>query len=215
MTQPVAPQRGIFPSSETLDQIQKSIRDLRTDVVRLRAFAESVDGRLDSITEVGIKSVYAGGIAAVLAALAAGSFSVGIRFYITRTDVACRGVRFWWPTLQARVVRVSLWNSSGTRLRQIDVPVSAVGAYEIGFTESLNLTVSDLYRVSVWETSGTVYPKTTLGGAFDTYMPPRPFYGARGLVMQQMTLFAAGDAAPGTTAGTEGYLVEPMLQEAA
>lgn len=139
--------------------------------------------------------------------------TVGLRFYVTRA-LRCVGVRFFWLVPSgSKTVKVSLWNASNTRLANAsgDVTGASGAVNEIFFSSPQTLAVGSLYRVSAYQTDAGAYCKATLSGVYDAAIPGRPFHMGSGVVVTQGTLYGAGDVHPGSTAGTEGYAVEPIV----
>lgn len=137
---------------------------------------------------------------------AAGNFTVGTRFHVGQPGVSCTGVRFYSPTA-GKSVKVSLWNAAGTRLDSVTV-TGAVGVNVASFSASTALTPHALYRVSMWQTDTVNYYPFPAANANP---PARPFYAGGVVVLDNIALFLAGDAAPITTAAAEAYPVEPIL----
>jgi hypothetical protein len=140
--------------------------------------------------------------------------TVGVRFYVTRT-LRCTGVKFYWiVTSGTKTLKVSLWDASNTRLKNAsDATITGSGINRVYFSTAQTLTAGALYRVSAYQTDGTAYMKATISNVFDAMVPPRPFHAGGGVVYTQCTLYGAGDAHPGSTAASEAYAVEPILEE--
>lgn len=147
---------------------------------------------------------------AVSSASAAGSYTPGISFLLSRA-MTCTGVRFFWPSgTGTKTVKVSIWNGAGTRLANGSASVTSNGILTINFSSSVSLNAGELYTIGYWETGGSIYIKATLS-TVNSWAPARPFYAGMGVFVEQITLFGTGDAKPTSTAGSEGYLCDPVL----
>lgn len=147
---------------------------------------------------------------AVSSASAAGSYTPGISFLLSRA-MTCTGVRFFWPSgTGTKTVKVSIWNGAGTRLANGSASVTSNGILTISFSSSVSLNAGELYTIGYWETGGSIYIKATLS-TVNSWAPARPFYAGMGVFVEQITLFGTGDAKPTSTAGSEGYLCDPVL----
>lgn len=144
---------------------------------------------------------------AVGTALTAGSFTTATRFFVDRSGEALTGVRFWWPGGASRTIKASIWDAAGVRLASATVAVSAAGFYTVSL--AANLTIGVIYRVSLWDTSGISYLKTTSTLA-NAMVPARAFHAGGGLYYEAITYYAAGDAFPATS-GAEAYLMDPIV----
>lgn len=140
-----------------------------------------------------------------------GSVSGAIRFYPTVTAKIV-GVRFYWASAgSAKTIKVSLWDDSSSRLATTTVAVNASGVYEVNFTTPYALTAGTMYRLAFWENGGTKYTKATLS-TFNTASPTRPAVcGGGAWVLYTVTAYGSGDVFPGSTATTEAYPIEPLL----
>ena len=140
-----------------------------------------------------------------------GNYSVGVAFVVMRT-ISMSGVRFYWPGTTSYTVRCSIWNGTGTRLTYADVAVSGAGIYTATFSSAQSLAVisgtTNVYKCSIWETSGTKFAKWT---SFPGKAPNYPFYGSPALLWTNFCRWAAGDAHPTSETASEWYPVEPII----
>lgn len=129
--------------------------------------------------------------------LGGGSYTVGMRFAPMR-PMTVTGVRFYWPATSAKTVRCSLWKVGTGRLAQVDIAVNAEGVYVANFAAGVAINpdswnrndTNTSYFVSVWETSGTVFPRLT-EQAF-----PLPMLIARSILGLNLGCWGAGDVIP-------------------
>ena len=139
----------------------------------------------------------------------AGSFTTGIRFFVTRS-CNCTGVRVWVIVPSSKSHKVSLWNAAGTRVTSATSVTATSGVYEILFSTPQALTAGTMYRVSAWETLGGTYSKITLASV-TAQLPTAPFWAGGLLVLMERNWFVAGDAYPNGAAGAEVYPIDPIL----
>ncbi len=140
-------------------------------------------------------------------ALGAGSFSVGVRFSVSKAKLVC-GVRFLWAEA-TRTVRASLWrDSNGVLLASSDIAVSADGVYVAMFRTPVNLSqmVNENLTVSIWDISGVSY----VGSGVDAMGTVQPYIFPNDTTMVNKRLFAAGNARPTNATAAEDYWVEPV-----
>lgn len=141
-----------------------------------------------------------------------GNNSVGVAFgVLAPRSLTVTGVRFYWPGAVARTVKCALRNNAGVVLASVDVTVNAAGYYTGVFAVPQVITqeagASAVYKASVWEKSGTEYPRFN---ADPSNHPAFKFLGARGLVWVSWSRYAGGDADP-TAVAAEYYPVEPVI----
>lgn len=141
----------------------------------------------------------------------AGSVQTGIKFHVS-VSCNCLGGRFYWSSAgSAKTVKLSLWSEGGSRLANVSVSVNASGVYEATFSSPVALTQGTYYRISTWETGAGSYTKATLS-SFNTVSPTRPqVCGGGAYVLFEVTRYGSGDVFPNSTATTEAYPVEPLL----
>lgn len=143
---------------------------------------------------------------------AAGNFTVGVRFTPSRAGLKCTGVRFHWARNAAKNVKLQLWSNAGSSLASVTIATNAIAVYEATFGAPINVVANTLYRVSAYQTDGIDY--TRVSPQANLFVPARPFFAGRGVTIETITYFQAGDAFPNTIAGSEFYLVEPILEVA-
>jgi len=136
-----------------------------------------------------------------------GSFTVGVQFYTTK-NITCTGVRFYWANAN-KTVKTQLWSNAGSSLASTTTSVTSTGVYESVFSSPQTLSAGTLYKVSAWQTDGTNYTAST---GFGSTFPSRPFYGGGHLTYVVINFYVAGDAVPTSSAASEIYLLEPILQ---
>lgn len=92
------------------------------------------------------------------ATLNAGNFSMGAIFYLV-TPGSCTGGRFYWAGGAGAVtVKVSLWDSSNTRVKNASVAVNAAGIYSVTFSSPHIINdIYQVYTIAMWEDSGTKF----------------------------------------------------------
>ena len=139
----------------------------------------------------------------------AGSFTGGIRFFVTRA-CNCLGVRVWVIVPSSKSHKVSLWNAAGTRVTSATSVTATSGIYEILFSAAQALTAGTMYRVSCWETLGGTYTKVTTASV-TAQLPAQPMWAGGVLVLMERNWFGAGDVYPNTAAGGEVYPIDPIL----
>ncbi len=150
-------------------------------------------------------------------ALVAGNFTVGTGFQVNTTQIVT-GVRFYWPGAPAVTIRCKLWNGAGVEMASVDVATSGAGKYSGAFASAQSLAViaslTQRYKVSIWETTGANY--TRWGGSVSPAIyPALPNYGSQGMFWKTFAQFAAGNAHPGgDNTGVEWFPVEPIFSAA-
>jgi hypothetical protein len=141
----------------------------------------------------------------------AGNFTVGTGF-TAQAQLTITGVRTYWAGATTQTLKASLWTSGGIRLAIGTLIVSAAGVYTIPFTSAYTMLSTDkdaLLYVSIWETSGTNYTRTTQASVAN--IPAQPFIAGPYLTLTTFHTFIANDAVPTTNSGTEYYMVEPVF----
>lgn len=150
-------------------------------------------------------------------ALVAGNFTVGTGFQVNQSQTLI-GVRFYWPGAPAVTIRCKAWNGAGVELASVDVITSGAGKYSGLFATPQTLAViaslTQRYKVSIWETTGTSY--TRWGGSIaPAIYPVLPNFGSPSMFWKTFAQFAAGNAHPGgDNAGVEWFPVEPIFSAA-
>lgn len=145
---------------------------------------------------------------------AAGSFTTGISFQVTRT-VTCTGVRFYKGGGTSRTFRCKLWNAAGAVLASVDVATTAAGVYVGTFATPQVLSQEAgsgaVYKVSIWEITNSFYSRCATGTP--CILPPAatPFLASRAVIVKHLGAFFAGDANPTSEAAGERYPVEPVI----
>lgn len=135
--------------------------------------------------------------------------TVGTSFFVTRA-VKCTGVRFYWATA-SKQIKAQLWSGISS-VGSVTATTSGTGVFSFSFASPVTLSPNALYTVSCWQTDGLNYSKSTLSTA-DVYLPRRPYQAGGGVLMvAQATLYSLGDAKPTSTAASEAYAVEPILE---
>lgn len=171
------------------------------------------NGVLDTVQSLGQKcaAIIYGCILGGAVSNAAGSVTTACQFAPTQ-DTNCIGVKFYWVSPgTSKTLKVSIWNSSGTRLTSDTIVCAATGHYTVTFTTKQAVTAGNWYRVSIWENGGGSYTKATLS-TVTNYVPARPFVSG-GYVVLAVTPYATGDANPSSTATFEAYPIEPILEK--
>jgi hypothetical protein len=106
-----------------------------------------------------------------------------------------------------KTYRVSLWNSSGTRLAVVDLTATVTGAQTASFSTAYPLTPATNYTVSYWEINST-------NGMYEAACPSanEPVLANPLVTISSMHLFNFGDTMPNSSSG--GFFpVEPVLSE--
>ena len=150
-------------------------------------------------------------------ALVAGSFTVGVGFQVNTTQI-CTGVRFYWPGAPAVTIRCRLWNGAGTGLASVDVVTSGAGRYSGVFASPVSLPIiaslSQRYKVSIWETSATSYARWG-GSVAPAIYPALPNHASQFCFWKTFAQWAAGNAHPGgDNTGVEWFPTEPIFTTA-
>jgi hypothetical protein len=106
-------------------------------------------------------------------------------------------------------MRVKLWNPAGTSVATVDVVCAGAGQYTGVFSSAYTVPaayVGDVFRISVWETTGTDY-------SYCSAAPSVPAPGAvgRAYYVQTPNVYAAGDANPTTTHASQWYVIDPTI----
>jgi len=143
---------------------------------------------------------------------AAGNFTVGDKFESTR-QLVCTGVRFFWKSVgSAKVVKCRLYGS-GVSAANVDVNVNASGVYTGTFAAPVTLAAYKDYAATVYETTGTNFPRVLADGTGPAgavpiigMIPTGPFTIARSFQRN-----GAGDTVPINTSATSFYPVEPIF----
>ena len=125
------------------------------------------------------------------------------------------GVRFWCDLSSPVDFKVSLWESNaGSRVADGTATVpSGAGVYDISFSSPHTLTAAEVgqeFRISLYHTSGTSYPRAVTAGGF---MPAIPFVASNVYVQSDYNLFGTGDSYPSSVSGSEFYIMEPIFQK--
>lgn len=142
----------------------------------------------------------------------AGSFSNGTSILTLVAGLVCTGMRFYASVPSAKTVKCSLWDTTPTRQRTVDVAVAASGIYEATWSSPYTLAVGTEYRFAQWQNDGVRYTQAPIAN-YNNNIPARPFIALPG-VFQYLagTYYQAADAYINTVAGTEGYFCEPIIQ---
>lgn len=147
-------------------------------------------------------------------ALVAGSFTTGTGFQVNQSQTVT-GVRFYWPAAGAVNIRCSLWNGAGVELANATVATSGIGAYTATFASPQTIgtlaSLTQRYKVAMWENSGTNYTRWG-GGIVPAIYPALPNYGSPAMLWKTFAQWAAGNAHPGgDNTGVEWFPVEPVF----
>jgi hypothetical protein len=142
-----------------------------------------------------------------------GSFTTGVKFQVQNL-LTIKGVRFRYNSTGSKTIKVSLWDSSGTRLASGTISVTTGTAiYSALFDTPYTVTTSTQEKTltaSIWQNDGSNYNYTTA----DSSQPVLPFMAGPYLTYQNFSNYQAGDAFPNTTAGVEKYnYIEPIFNE--
>ena len=138
----------------------------------------------------------------------------GVGFTV-QAQLTITGTRFYWAGSSAVTIKTTLWTSGGTRLATGTLAVSAPGVYTIPFTSAYTMLSTDkdaLLYLSVWETSGATYTRTTQASI--TNLPAFPFIAGPLFTFTSIRSFgtnAGNDTVPSSLAGTEYYPLEPVF----
>lgn len=139
-------------------------------------------------------------------AVAAGSFTTGVRFCARRTGQTCTGVRFHWNGATARTVTCTLWKG-GAAVKTVDVAVSGAGYYTGTFASAAAITEYEEWYATIWDKSGTEYQLHRTA----VKLPARPVT-QRDYIVLAASEYAAGNAQPNTSfSTTDTYPVEPVV----
>ncbi len=149
--------------------------------------------------------------------LLVGNEAGGMAFAVLGTTVNLSGINFFWKGGHGPlVIKVSLWDTTPTRLTSMSVSVNALGIYTATFSAAQALTSGKQYRISRWETGGLydvfmdgAHNGTISGGALGIsdfmshwHYPGWFFY--RGC-------YATGDTYPGTLDASDIYGITPIF----
>lgn len=144
-----------------------------------------------------------------------GSFSSGYRFYAPAGGTL-KGVRVYYShTGGPYNIKVSLWNSGGSRVANQTQSVTSGAATEIDFSSPQSLTASASYwQISAWETSGAIQLASNLSLSSGTSWPASTNaepWTAGGTILYAGPYYASGDAAP-SSLDTAPESDEPVFQ---
>lgn len=142
----------------------------------------------------------------------AGNFSNGTAFMPLISGLVCTGMRFYASVPSAKTVKCSLWDTTPTRQKTVDVAVAASGIYTATWATPFTLAANTQYRLAQWQNDGVRYTQAPLTNA-NNLIPARPFVALPGVFQYlAVTYYQAGDAYINTVAGTEGYFCEPIIR---
>lgn len=170
----------------------------------------SVDLPPDDITYSFVNNLSGSGTASMGSAA---SFTLAVSFMPLRERIVT-GVRFWCNLSAPVDFKASLWESNaGSRVADGTSSVaSGEGVYDVLFSTPYTLLSSDIgqeFRISLYHLTGTAYPRAISSGGF---MPSIPFV-ANTYVQSSYNLFGTGDSYPGSVAGSDLYIIEPIFQK--
>lgn len=143
----------------------------------------------------------------------------GIRF-VPLVTLKCSGVRLY--PLTTRNVKVSLWNPAGTLVTSATASATGGQWNTILFAAVQTIAPassgSNLWAVSAWITDQSSARAVAVVRNVDTNMTNAPTLSTNTAGQSPFVYFndygvawAAGDANPSNSAGTERYLVEPVF----
>jgi hypothetical protein len=155
----------------------------------------------------------------------AGNQTMGVVFAATQASHFCTGGRFIWMG-GATSIKVSLWDSTGSRVATVTISVAAAGTYTATFASAVALTAGEAYCISFWDTSAGHYSSfngassgaghpgdflpqvASIGGPFFEFLFSAAFAGSgTGSIFG---VFAAGDNLPTSAGSTAWSTIEPM-----
>jgi hypothetical protein len=137
-----------------------------------------------------------------LAANSSGNYTDGLEFR-PMIAMSCLGIRFWG--FAGQTYKVSLWNSSGTRLIVFpSVMASVTGVQTVMFPTPIPLTALSLYYVSFY--NGTYESKCSNSYNYTL----TPFYYNPFIQIINTTCYASGDGFPNGSSSSGCYPVEPI-----
>lgn len=144
------------------------------------------------------------------------SNTVGTTFVTGRSGMSNVGLRFYWDGSGSKTIKCSLWSAGGSRLKTVDVAVTAAGVYTATWASAQALTAFTEYRLSVWVNDGSAFlyvsaaNLSTLTGAtlliadFNSKTLAQGYWRYQGC-------YASGDNFPNTNDATDLYLVDPVF----
>jgi hypothetical protein len=140
--------------------------------------------------------------------------SQGVSFFIRPgPSVDIVGIRFRWQSALGETVKCGLYSAAGALLASVNVVTSGAGLYEGEFASPVTPVFNRKYIASVHDVAGGTYSFYDKTAACSLTWPALPFFGGRRIGWMNFALYHTGDASPDTTANTEVYPAEPMLQE--
>jgi hypothetical protein len=163
------------------------------------------------------------GSGVVAASNASGNQTTGV-FYWACKAMSVTGVRFYWKrNANDRTVNVAIWSvttsTTGTKLNNIDVAVTASGVYTGTFGSPVSISANTRFCVTVWEKSGAEYTGGLHGGSATFDLPvlglsasPEAMVGPYLMLMTNRV--GGSNAFPNAAAAALGdifYPIEPVV----
>jgi hypothetical protein len=164
----------------------------------------TVPGAAVSVDPTFITGTYHNAVAS-----SAGNFTNGSTFMCLQT-CNITGARFRTAVAGAHTIRVKLW-FGGASVASVDLACAGAGMYDAMFAGAYAVTadkIGESFKISMHETTGTSYTTATTTGAWAAPLTIGKAYH----LIELPRRYAAGDAEPTSSATTERYPIDPLIQ---